>query len=129
VNEKTGKAPGPISVMLVINQSFVQVSCVMRTSEMTSFSYSSDFILDSDSTVRRLIYSYGSNPRPKVADRSERHEGTIVFEIIGDPPKELQGEYWTSRKTTGEIFLQFKTNKKLGELPMNTPPHPVSATD
>lgn len=127
VNEKTGKTPDPIPVILTINQSFVHISCVMRTGEMTSHSYSAEFVFDEESRTRSLVYTYSSKPRPTVAGRSARHAGTIVFEIIGDPVKKLKGQYWTARKTTGEIDLQFKMEKKLDSLPTKLPPHPVSA--
>ena len=128
VNERTGKTPGPIPTILVINQSFIHISCVMRTGEMTSHSYSAEFGFDKESGTRSLVYTYSSKPRPSVVDRSECHDGTIVFEIIGERPKKLKGQYWTARRTTGEVDLQFKMAKKLDDLPGKLPPHPLSET-
>ena len=126
VNEKTGERPAPIPTILVINQSFVHISCVMRTGEMVSYSYTGEFVFDAESGAKSLVYSYSSKPRPTVAERSAIHDGTIVFEIKGDPPKKLSGQYWTARKTTGEVELKFKTAKRLDDLPAKLPPHPVS---
>lgn len=128
-DERTGKVPGPIPTILVINQSFVHISCVMRTGEMASYSYTGEFVFDEESGAKSLVYTYSSQPRPTVADRSEPHDGTIVFEIMGDPAKNLKGRYWTARKSTGEVDLQFKTAKKLSDLPAKLPPHPVSGAD
>lgn len=125
---KTGQRPGPIPVVLVVHQSFISTSCVMRTAEMTSQSFSADFVLDGDSKSSKLVYSYRSNPRPTVAERSQLHQGTIVFEVVGDPPKKLKGEYWTSRETTGEVALTLKSPKHADELPAKLPPHPVTGS-
>jgi len=38
-NPETEEVPGPIPVILSIKQSFIRISCVMRTAEMTSRSY------------------------------------------------------------------------------------------
>lgn len=126
VNPETGAIPAPIPVILTIKQSFIQMSCVMRTAEMTSRSYLADFWLDGDEQVRMLGYSYHSKPLPTVADRSQPHDGTIVFELIGDPVAKLKGTYWTERKTTGEVVLTFRETNRLEECPSDLGKHPVS---
>ena len=125
-NPETGAIPGPIPVILTVKQSFIRISCLMRTAEMTSRSYLADFWLDGDEQVRMLGYCYHSKPLPAVADRSEPHDGTIVFELIGDPVTKLKGTYWTARKTTGEVVLTFREAKRLDELPTDLGRHPVS---
>jgi len=126
VNEKTGEIPGPIPVILTVKQSFLRVSCVMRTAEMTSRSYLGDFWLDIEEQVRKLGYSYTSKPSVLVAERSQPHDGSIVFDIIGKPVEKLQGVYWTTRKTTGEIALTFRCSKRLEEMPDDMGMHPMS---
>ena len=69
-NPQSGNVPGPIPVILTIKQSFIHISCVMRTAEMTSRSYLADFWLDGDEQIRKLGYSYHSTSLPSVADRS-----------------------------------------------------------
>lgn len=126
VNLETGAIPSPIPVILSIKQSFIHISCVMRTAEMTSHSYLADFWLDGDEQVRMLGYSYHSKPLPTVADRSQPHDGTIVFELIETPVTKLKGTYWTARKTTGEVVLTFREPKRLEEFPDDLGKHPVS---
>lgn len=53
-NPETGKIPPPTPVIVTIKQSFLNVSCVMRTVEMTSRGYIADFWLDSDAQIRML---------------------------------------------------------------------------
>jgi len=126
VNPETGKAPSPIPVTLTIQQSFIKISCVMRTAEMTSRSYLAGFWLDNDEQVRMLGYSYHGKPLPTVADRSQPHEGTVVFEMVGRPVSKLKGIYWTARKTTGEVELTFRGQDKLDEFPNDLGKHPIS---
>jgi hypothetical protein len=111
----TGVTPGPLPVILTIRQSFVRVSCVMRSAESTSHSCLADFWLDEDEQVRRLGYSYHAVPSPAVAHKSPPHDGTIIFELIGKPVTKLKGYYWTSRRTTGEAKLTFREKARLEE--------------
>jgi hypothetical protein len=50
----------------------------------------------------------------------------MVFEIIGTPPRKLRGVYWTERKMTGEVTLEFRERRRLEEMPDDIEPHPVS---
>ena len=73
-----------------------------------------------------LGYSYHSKPLPSVVDRSQPHDGTIVFELVGNPVEKLKGTYWTARKTTGEVELTFRSAKRLDEFPSDLGKHPIS---
>jgi len=117
VNPKTGQSPPPIPAILTIKQSFSKISCVMRTAEMTSYSHSEDFKLDSDSQIKQLSYSYTSKPLTTVTDHSPLHEGSIVFDVIGEPIIKMKGQYWTARKTTGEAIMTFREKGLLDEYP------------
>jgi len=112
-----GKTPGPIPTILTIKQTFLRMSCVMRTKEMESHSYVEGFYIDEDAQVRRLCYSYTSKPKATLRDRSTPHDGTILFNIIGKPVNKLEGEYWTQRQTNGTITLVFREKALLEELP------------
>ena len=106
-NPQTGEKPPPIPVMLTVNQSFSHVSCLMRTAEMESSSYSEGFLIDEDRQVKKVAYSYTSNPRISLSERSIPHDGTAVFQIIEKPKLKLIGRYWTERLTKGEIKLEY----------------------
>lgn len=126
INPDTGKRPDPIPAVLTIKQSFFKISCVMRTSEMTSRSTIADFIIDGDHQVKQLSYTYDSNPLQSVKDRSPQHFGTIRFDIVEGKTVKLNGEYWTGRKTTGEVELTYWRKKLLDEYPKELDKHPVS---
>ena len=110
---KTGEVPPPISVVLVIRQTFLHTSCVMHTAEMTSNSYGASFLKDVDNGSCRLVYNYVSKPDATVRDRSTIHDGIASLEITIKPDRRLHGEYWTSRKTTGVISLGFRCREPL----------------
>lgn len=126
VTPKTGEAPKPIPVILTIKQSFIRISCVMRTAEMTSHSYLADFWLDGDEQIKMLGYNYHSKPITSVRDRSQQHDGSVVFELIGKPVNKLKGTYWTSRCSNGEVVLTYYCKKRLDEYPKALGKHPVS---
>jgi hypothetical protein len=121
-----GKTPGPIPVILTVKQSFGRVSCVMRTAEMSSWSYLADFWLDTDEQIRKLGYSYTSSPGLRVQDRSAAHDGTMVLEIIGDPVTKLKGIYWTTRKSTGDVVLTKRCEERLDDFPDDLGEHPMT---
>lgn len=126
IDKETGKKPPAIPTILSIKQTFGKISCALRTAEMVSHSYVEGFAIDRDRQLKQLTFSYVSRPRPSVRERSTPHDGTIVFDLIGKPVSKLEGQYWTDRKTTGEITLTFRGKKLLEEIPDDLLPHPVS---
>ena len=126
IDPQTGEKPPPIPVMLTVNQSFFHVSCVMRTSEMESSSYSEGFLIDADRQIKKVAYSYTSKPRLCLSERSIPHDGTAVFQIIEKPSLKLIGRYWTERLNKGEITLEYNTDELLEELPESLGEHPVT---
>lgn len=127
IDEKTGKKPAPIPVILTIKQSFTNISCVMRTGEMNSYSFIAGFVIDKENQILRLVYSYDSIPKQTVKDRSPQHFGTMYFDIINiGGKKELNGDYWTGRETTGRVELEFWKKTYLEKYPVELGEHPVS---
>lgn len=109
VNPETNKKTGPIKATLTIKQSLFHVSCVMKTDEMTSRSIAYGFILDSDNQITQLAYSYISTPLQTIQERSRIHYGSVLFDI---EDKMMTGNYWTGRKTTGIIKMEWKNKLK-----------------
>jgi hypothetical protein len=127
VDPITNARPAPIPAILTIHQSLFKISCVMRTEEMTSTSFIADFVLDDDSQTKKLCYSYNSNPKQTVIERSPQHLGTMVFDINQRTRPSLCGEYWSGRKTTGNIEVEFWKKEKLNCFPKSLKNgHPVS---
>jgi len=126
IDPDTNTRPTPIPVILTIRQSLFKISCVMRTEEMESFSFASGFVMYQENQLLKLVYSYESIPKQTVKGRSPQHFGTIVFNISSQNKKELIGEYWTERKTTGSIELEFWKKELYDKYPEELGKHPVS---
>jgi hypothetical protein len=94
-----------ISVRVVIKHHFFIIQIKIKTNESSSISTCGSFDIDEDRGLRQVIYSYQNNPKAIVRGRSEIHYGTTRLEI-NDDANVLEGEYWTSRKTTGDIILR-----------------------
>ncbi len=86
----------------------------MYTDESDSFSNTAQINEDDESGIFRLSYNYTNRSRANVRDRSAIHDGAAILKVITEPEKVLKGEYWTSRKTTGDISVKF-VSRKLAE--------------
>ena len=117
VDPITNERAPAIPAILTIKQSFLKISCVMRTTEMTSRSIIADFVLDKEQQVCRVSYTYDSNPIATVKERSPQHLGTMLFDIVEAPERKLEGDYWTGRKTTGHVELTFWKKELLHKYP------------
>ncbi|PKN52844.1 MAG: hypothetical protein CVU55_06385 [Deltaproteobacteria bacterium HGW-Deltaproteobacteria-13] len=107
VDSISGQKPPLKEVSIAIKQTFSNISCLMYTDESDSYSTTAQIIEDDESGVFRLSYNYTNRSRANVRDRSAIHDGAAILKIILEPNKKLEGEYWTSRKTTGDISVKF----------------------
>jgi len=114
IDPATSQKIQPKDVMLVIKQTFSNISCVMYTDESNSFSNTAQINQDDDSGIFRLSYNYTNRSKANVRDRSAIHDGAAILKVITEPEKSLEGEYQTSRKTTGDISVKF-ISKKLSQ--------------
>ena len=106
----TKQKVAPKKMTLVIKQTLLTISCVMYTDESESFSNTAQINEDDDSGIFQLSYNYTNRPKASVRERSEIHDGAAILKV-NESERTLEGEYWTSRKTTGEIRLKFFSKK------------------
>lgn len=107
-----GQPAPPIPVMCWIKQGLFTMSVRMRTSE--SQSWSTRFLLEADHAARcfRAWYSYANRPDATVSHRSSPHEGVAWLEVDYDnDPNRAVGQYFTARRTTGDIELKRKSRE------------------
>jgi predicted pore-forming effector associated with SMODS systems len=104
-----------VPVILVIRQTFSSISCVLYTPE--SESYSTVAQMDEISGVVRLHYNYTNRPMATIRDRSTMHEGAASLRVITRPERSLEGEYWASRCTAGDIKLKYRSRKLAEHFP------------
>jgi hypothetical protein len=96
----------PIHVFLVIRQTFTTISCAQFTAESESFSSLGQFTIDEENEALYLRYNYTNRPKSTIRDRSTIHDGAALLRVISEPAQRLNGEYWTSRCTAGEMSLR-----------------------
>jgi len=99
-----------IPLTVIIYQNFFNIQVKIKTEESKSYSIGASFDIDKDRGQQQLFYSYLNTPNSSVRNRSEIHYGSTILNFEGCNVKELEGEYWTSRETTGEIKLQKKNS-------------------
>ncbi len=114
VNADTELGTNPIPVILVIRQTFSDIKCTLMTAESISYSVTADIDKAYGGDDLYLSYNYTNRSKATIRDRSPIHDGAVMLKIIKKPHLLLEGEYWTSRKTIGEISLRFEA-KKLAE--------------
>lgn len=107
INPETGKGIDPIPMVLVIRQTFSSIKCTLMTKESTSYSTTADINVVPNGEDLYLTYNYTNRPKTTIRDRSAIHDGASILKIIRKPNRCLGGEYWTSRKTCGEMTLTF----------------------
>jgi hypothetical protein len=115
---KTNKVPSPITLLLVIKQSFDEISCIMHTEESSSISNAALLSQDNNGIIC-LSYNYTNKPDAAIRERSAVHDGAALLTVISKPERLLKGEYWTNRKTTGSIELSFLTSEIIEDFPKN----------
>lgn len=120
INPETQSKLNPIPVILVIKQSFLSISAIMYSREMMSRSYAAEFLIDHDSGLKKLVYTYTSEPKVEVRGRSQVHNGTTTLGVINQPRRALRGEYWTNRETTGDIILEYQCRELLEDFPQDS---------
>jgi hypothetical protein len=111
VDPETGDTPAPIPIVFSIKQDFYHISCSIYTQESSSHSYFGRIYIDEASDVKRFIYTYTNKPKASVRHRSEYHDGTTNLRIIGGSQNKMEGDYWTTRKSTGDIEVEFVQSK------------------
>ena len=105
------KAPGseePVAAVdgfAVIRQTFSSMSIRLMTEQAESFLVASSFDIQTDGTT--FVYgAYQSDPSIHLRSGiSEIHYGSFRYKVIGRPPTQLSGHYWTDRNTNGSITL------------------------
>ena len=102
VDPKTRKGLSPISVYLVIDQTYSEVTASLLTSESKSRSMIAT--LDDPARGQCLLSAiYMNTPELLRQDESRIHRGGLVLEVAGSPPNRLEGSYWTDRGTRGQM--------------------------
>lgn len=97
--------PVPIGeITLTIRQTFLFIHIISFTDKYVAYSYAENMLLDANRGIAKLVYLYSQN-RTNPGAEGDR-QGTAELSILGTPPFELSGSFWTNAKTNG--FLKTK---------------------
>jgi hypothetical protein len=111
INPASNQRLAPIPVILVIRQTFLSISCTMITKESTSYSTTADILYVGNNEELCLTYNYTNRPKALLRDRSAIHDGAAILKLSCKPELTLEGEFWTNRKTRGDISLKFESRQ------------------
>jgi len=104
INTKFNSELKTIFVEVFIIHRFFNIQIKVKTGESKSVSTCGSFDIDEERGLKQLLYFYQNTPKAAVRNHSEIHYGAVRLEI-SDDLKTLEGDYWTSRNTTGDIKL------------------------
>lgn len=89
-------------VTVIITQTALSVKVKIITNEITSNTIVGNLIEENDDYV--LYYTYITNPQSKYSKENPIQYGTC--RLMANSKTKLNGTYWTSRKTIGDINLK-----------------------
>ncbi len=104
VDPVTNASPPPIDTTITIRLGLFGVSVVLKTGESKSTSSREFLQAFRETGCYRIWYAYHNAPRAQVGHRSGPHDGMAWLEVdLDGDPNRLEGLYYTSRKTSGDI--------------------------
>jgi hypothetical protein len=112
VNPDTGQTVPPIEAYIAITQTASTIRMRLMTAESESELLGASILPDSDG-LPRLFGTYRNTPRQEFRHRSQIHHGGLFLNIHGEPPRLLEGQYWTDRKTTGSLRFDGRSGEIL----------------
>lgn len=89
------------NIRVDITQTSLKVAVKITTNEITSNTITSDLIKENGEYV--LYYTYLTNPSSQFSEQNPIQHGTC--RLVQTDANTLQGQYWTSRRTIGDIEL------------------------
>ncbi len=90
---------------IVIRQSFYRIHFTTFTDSFVGTSYAETFRLDKDEGLKNIAYLFIKDTSQ--ASNSSIHEGATELRLIESNPRILEGKYFSSQKTNGEIKVNF----------------------
>tara|TARA_R110000764_G_scaffold195666_1_gene280851 strand:- start:917 stop:1546 length:630 start_codon:yes stop_codon:yes gene_type:complete len=106
---KNGEKVGDIEFYIVVRQSFLRIHFTTFTESFIGISYSETFSLKKEIGLKNVAYLYRKETSQE--DNKVLQEGATELRLIDSKPRELEGKYWSNRKTKGKIKVRFVSYK------------------
>lgn len=113
INPDTQQGIPPIEAFLVIRQTHSSLSVRLMTPESSSECCAAKILRASDG-IYQAVCIYRNEPQHEVRHRSEVHYGGMRLHIAERYPATIRADYWTDRKTTGDIQMSDRRRKLCG---------------
>ena len=94
--------PGEKEMEIEIKQTLLSIRVILKTNEIRSASITGNLVIEKEEYV--LYYIYETDPKAEVIQNNPIQRGACRFVV--DNVDELNGQYWTSRKTAGDLHLK-----------------------
>ena len=94
------------NIKIFISQTLTTISIIIKTDEITSKSITSELMEENNQYV--IYYTYITQPKSEVSDENPIQNGTA--KLLIDDIHSFRGTYWTSRKTTGDLYFENQNN-------------------
>jgi hypothetical protein len=108
VDPATGQGVPPIEAYVAVTQTASTIRMRLMTAESESELLGGSIVRDGDG-LPRLFGTYRNTPKPEFRYRSQIHHGGLFLNVHGEPPRLLEGQYWTDRKTTGSLRFESRS--------------------
>lgn len=120
----TGQRPAKKTVYLAVDQTMTTVSVRLMTDESSSEQIAGAIKRKSGRWLLSSIYV--NTPSLERRRESRPHNGGLLLDVLGNPPRSLGGEYWTERDSKGNLSFtrrsptlaqSFREAEELPEVP------------
>ena len=99
------KTVEPIEGYMVVRQTLTTLNMRLLTRESSS-RLEAHNVVRADDGVYHVAAVFVNEPKIELrGKRSEIHYGAMMLQVQGEPPKTLEGHYWTDRDSRGEMLL------------------------
>lgn len=104
IDPDTGNRIPTKSGFVSVSQTYSRLNIRVMTEESTSDSLATQLVERPDGSFE-LAAVYLNIPKAEFRHRSEMHHGGMLLILEGDPTERIEGNYWTSRASTGDMVL------------------------
>lgn len=105
IDPQTRQPAPPTKARVIVKQTYSAIHLRLETDESDSELLSGGLVRKSDGSYQ-VAGVYRGTPRLLKREGSPIHYGGLLLSVVGNPPTALRGEYWTDRRTQGELDLR-----------------------